>query len=60
MNGLVCAGKRIHEVLLDTDSAGMENMVDRYEQECQLMSNLRYLNIMLFLGLLHTLSSYRM
>ena len=51
MNGLVCAGKRIHEVLLDTDNAGMENVVDRYVQECQLMSDLRHPNIAMFLGL---------
>ena len=51
MNGLVCAGKRIHEVLLDTDNAGMENVVDRYVQECQLMSDLRHPNIAIFLGL---------
>ena len=51
MNGLVCAGKRIHEVLLDTDNTGMENVVDRYVQECQLMSDLRHPNITLFLGL---------
>ena len=51
MNGLVCAGKRIHEVLLDTGNAGMENVVDRYVQECQLMSDLRHPNIAMFLGL---------
>ena len=51
MNGLVCAGKRIHEVLLDSDNAGTENVVDRYVQECQLMSDLRHPNITMFLGL---------
>ena len=47
----MCAGKRIHEVLLDTDNAGMENVVERYVQECQLMSDLRHPNIAMFLGL---------
>ena len=51
MNGLVCAGKRIHEILLDTDNAGMENVVAKYVQECQLMSDLRHPNIAMFLGL---------
>ena len=50
VNGLVCAGKRIHEVLIDADNAGIENIATKYVQECQLMSDLRHPNITLFLG----------
>ena len=52
MNGLVCAGKKIHDVLIDATNAGpgVENVAAKYMQECQLMSDLRHPNIMLFLG----------
>ena len=50
VNGLICAGKRIHEVLIDADNAGIENVARKYVQECQLMSDLRHPNITLFLG----------
>ena len=50
VNGLICAGKRIHEALIDADNAGIENVARKYVQECQLMSDLRHPNITLFLG----------
>ena len=50
MNGLICAGKRIHEVLIDADNVGIDNIARKYVQECQLMSDLRHPNITLFLG----------
>ena len=50
MNGLICAGKKIHQVLIDADNAGIENVARKYVQECQLMSDLRHPNITLFLG----------
>ena len=50
VNGLICAGKRIHEVLIDADNAGIENVARKYVQECQLMSDLRHPNMTLFLG----------
>ena len=50
MNGLTCAGKKIHDILIDTANAGVENIADKYVQECQLMSDLRHPNITLFLG----------
>ena len=50
VNGLVCAGKRIHEILIDADNAGIENVARKYVQECQLMSDLRHPNITQFLG----------
>ena len=51
MNGLLCAGKKIHEILLDVDNIGVRDIAARYVQECQLMSDLRHPNITLFLGL---------
>ena len=44
----VCAGKRIHETLID--GVG-EILVRKYLQECQLMSSLRHPNITQFLGI---------
>ena len=51
MNGLLCAGKKIHEILLDIDNIGVRDITAKYVQECQLMSDLRHPNITLFLGL---------
>ena len=48
---LVCAGKKLHETLLDDENIGVDNVVRKYEQECQLMSSLRHPNITQFLGL---------
>ena len=50
MNGLICAGKKIHDALIDIANAGVENVISKYVQECQLMSDLRHPNITLFLG----------
>ena len=50
MNGLICAGKKIHDVLIDAGNVGVENVAGKYVQECQLMSDLRHPNITLFLG----------
>ena len=50
MNGLICAGKGIHKVLIDGDNAGIEYVARKYMQESQLMSDLRHPNITLFLG----------
>ena len=51
MNGLVCAGKKIHEILLDVGNVGVRDITAKYVQECQLMSDLRHPNITQFLGL---------
>ena len=50
VNGLICAGKKIHEVLIHADNEGAENLAVKYVQECELMSTLRHPNIALFLG----------
>ena len=48
-NGLMCAGKIIHEVLLDADNVRKENVIDKYVQECQMI--LCHPNITPFLGM---------
>ena len=51
VNGLVCAGKKIHEILLDVGNVGVRDIATKYLQECQLMSDLHHPNITQFLGL---------
>ena len=48
---LVCAAKKIHETLIEEANQGVVNLVQKYYQECQLMSSLRHPNITQFLGL---------
>ena len=40
VNGIICAGKRIHDILIDAANAGVESVADKYVQECQLMPDL--------------------
>ena len=47
---MICAGKKIHEALLDAGNIGVQEIASKYVQECQLMSDLRHPNITLFLG----------
>ena len=46
----MCAGKKIHEDLLDPGNEGVRDIAERHVQECQLMSDLHHPNITLFLG----------
>lgn len=48
MDGLVCAGKKMHDILIQYDS---EHLVDRYYRQCVLLSELRHPNIVQFLGI---------
>ena len=48
---ITCAGKRLHEVLIEAGNDGVDGVVHKYLQECQLMSSLRHPNITQFLGL---------
>ena len=50
--GLKCAGKKIHEMLLDLDrqGGGATYALSRYANECRLLSQLRHPNIVQFLG----------
>lgn len=41
----------MHEALLRIENDGVEELVDKYQRECQLMASLRHPNIIQFLGL---------
>ena len=49
MNGQVCAGKKIHELLLYVGNIGVQNLVANYVRECHMMSDLRHPNITQFI-----------
>ena len=51
MTGLVCAGKKIFDILLDPDNDGSERTVERFFNECSLLSKLRHPHIVQFLGI---------
>ena len=38
VNGLVCAGKRLHEALLDQANAGVAEIARKYFLECQVLN----------------------
>ena len=38
VNGVVCAGKRLHEALLEQGNAGVANIARKYILECQVTS----------------------
>ena len=43
MNGLVCAGKRLHDALLQQDNVGVQNIERKYLEECQVMPTTKLL-----------------
>ena len=50
VDGLICAGKKIYEVLIHADNEGAENLAVKYVQECQIMADLRHPRVTFFLG----------
>ena len=50
VSGVVCAGKKIHEILIEQGNFGTDNIVSRYVEECQLMSDLGHPHLVQFLG----------
>ena len=38
VNGLLCAGKRLHEALLDQANAGVADIARKYFLECQVLN----------------------
>ena len=50
VSGVVCAGKKIHENLIEQGNFGAENIASSYVEECQLMSDLRHPHLVQFLG----------
>ena len=51
VSGLICAGKRMYNTLIDSDNEGADRMIEKYYNECQLLSSLRHPNIVQFLGI---------
>ena len=51
VDGLSCAGKKIHDELLDPLDEGIENVQRRFVDECKIMSRLRHPHIVQFLGI---------
>ena len=50
VNGVACAGKIIHEILLQPDTQGVNSLSQRFVEECKLMSRLRHPHVVQFLG----------
>ena len=49
--GLKCAGKKIHDLLISVeDGNDSKSIINRFETECQLLSQVRHPNIVQFLG----------
>lgn len=51
MDGMVCAGKKIYDALIDPENQGAQRMVDKYYSECSLLSEIRHPHIVQFLGI---------
>ena len=51
--GLKCAGKKLHTIFFENASPQeKEHMIDRFQEECQLLGRLKHPNIVQFLGVL--------
>lgn len=48
LDGLICAGKKVHDVLIES---GVERFIEKVYNECILHSHLRHPNIVQFLGI---------
>ena len=51
INGLICAGKKLFDALIDPVNQGAQQMMDNYYKECSLLSDLRHPNVVQFLGI---------
>ena len=50
--GLKCAGKKLHTILYDNASPQeKERMIERFQEECQLLSRVKHPNVVQFLGI---------
>ena len=50
VDGRICAGKSIHETLIERGNFGLENIAQRFVEECQLMSDLTHPHLVEFMG----------
>ena len=57
-NGTVCAGKRLHEILLEDQSpGGVAKLISNFEAECLTWAKLRHPGVVQFLGVYFERSS---
>ena len=49
--GITCAGKTLHDALIDVRNEGVENITKKFIKECQLLGDLRHPHIVQFLGI---------
>ena len=49
--GAHCAGKVIHDALVDSKEIGVKNMIKKFEVECHILCGLRHPSIVQFLGI---------
>ena len=49
--GAVCAGKKIHDSLVDPQNEGIQRIVKKFLAECELMSTIRHPNIVTYYGI---------
>ena len=54
LDDLPCAAKILHQIIMRSDDPGARNFAARYDQECQLLRELRHPCIVMFLGLVDT------
>lgn len=47
---LPCAAKIIHPTLFETNDPGAQRIVDRFDQECEVLSGIRHPNVVQYLG----------
>ena len=47
---LTCAAKLLHDTMLGTDDPGRFKFAEKFEQECQFLSNIKHPNIVQYLG----------
>ncbi len=51
VDGLLCAGKKLHDVLVERGNYGTPSILRKFVEECSLLSNLRHPHIVQFLGI---------
>ena len=56
IDGAICAGKKLHNALVETGNMGVQNIIRKFIEECEIMSELRHPHIVQFLGV-HFLDS---
>ena len=51
IDGLLCAGKKLHDMLVEAGNDGVQNIAEKFVEECTLISDLRHPHIVQFLGI---------